>query len=505
MSPDSERSRSIWTSARMPLSKPLSAHLKTEILVIGAGITGLSTAYELAGKGHDVVVVDRGRIGRGMTARTSAHLSWEIDDFYFEVVDAHGASVAKRYFESQKAALDRIEAICTEERISCDFARVDLFYLASDRHGRAALKKEQRALRELGIAELDIADAPIEKSARDALRFPNQARFHPLRYLGGLARALVRRGVPIYSDTPIVEITESPRNVRAVAENGLIITAKVAVTATNTSLVNRVAVHEKQAPYRSYVIAARIKKGSAPDILLWDTACPYHYMRIQPGERHDFLIVGGEDHKTGEADDALARRDRLYAWTRERFRGVGPIEYFWSGQIFEPVDYLPFVGRSPNHKRIYFVSGDSGEGLTTGVAASLILPDLIAGKNHPWARAYGPNRKTSKPSVAATYVRDFVGAMKHVVEHAIPDLKTAEDLKPGQAAVVTENKKKIAAYRDDRGNLHRQQASCTHAGCVVQWNSFERCWDCPCHGSQFAPTGQVLNGPALHALRPAEE
>ena len=505
MSPDSERSRSLWTSARLPSSMPLSAHLKTEILVIGAGITGLSTAYELASKGHGVVVVDRGRIGRGMTARTSAHLSWEIDDFYFEVIDAHGANVAKRYFESQKSALDRIETICIEERIACDFARIDLFYLASDRRGRTALKKEQRALRELGIAELTIDEAPIEGSARDALRFTNQARFHVLRYLKGLARALVRRGVQIYSDTPIVEITESIRNVRAVAENGSVITAKAAVTATNTSLVNRVAVHEKQAPYRSYVFAAPIKKGTAPDILLWDTADPYHYMRIQPGEETDFLIVGGEDHKTGEADDALARRDRLYAWTRERFPGVGPIEYFWSGQIFEPVDYLPFVGRSPNHKRIYFVSGDSGEGLTTGVAASLILPDLIAGKNHPWAKAYAPNRKTSKPTVAATYVKDFVGAMKHVVEHVIPDLKTAEDLKPGQAAIVTENKKKIAAYCDDRGNLHKRQASCTHAGCVIQWNSFECCWDCPCHGSQFAPTGHVLNGPALHALRPSEK
>ena len=210
MSPDSERSRSIWTSVRLPLSKPLSAHLKTEILVIGAGMTGLSTAYELAGKGHDVVVVDRGRIGRGMTARTSAHLSWEIDDFYFEVIDAHGANVAKRYFESQKAALDRIEAICSEERIACDFARIDLFYLASDRGGRKALDKEQRALRDLGIGVLDFSDAPIAGSARHALRFPDQARFHALRYLGGLARALVRRGVQIYSDTPIEEITEVP-------------------------------------------------------------------------------------------------------------------------------------------------------------------------------------------------------------------------------------------------------------------------------------------------------
>lgn len=503
MSPDSEHSKSIW-AARMPKCGLLSNDIKPEILVVGAGMTGLSLAYELICAGRDVVVVDRGPIGGGMTARTSAHLSWESDDFYFNIIDAHGADVAKRYLESQKAALDRIENICAEEKIACDFARIDLFYLASDRGGRKKLEKEQRALKELGAGEMSFADAPVEGAARTALRIPAQARFHALRYIAGLARAFLRRGGQIYTHTPIQKISETARNVRAVTENGATITAKSVVTATNTSLVNRVAAHDKQTPYRSYVIAAEVKKDSAPDILLWDTNEPYHYVRIQPGETKDFLIVGGEDHKTGEADDALARQKRLYAWTKERFPGVGPIEYFWSGQIYEPVDYLPFIGLSPNHKRVFFVSGDSGEGLTTGAAASLILPDLMAGKNHRWAKPYRPTRKTPKPSVAVTYVKDFVGAMTHVVEHAIPDLKTAGALKPGEGAVVTEDKEKIAAYRDPRGRLHKHSASCTHAGCVVQWNSFEHCWDCPCHGSQFAPKGEVLHGPAMEPLRPVD-
>jgi len=302
-----------------------------------------------------------------------------------------------------------------------------------------------------------------------------------------------------------VSISENARNARAETESGAVITAKSVVAATATPIVNRVTIHDRQAPYRSYVLAAPIPKGDAPDILLWDTEDPYHYMRIQPGPKEDVLIVGGEDHKTGEADDALKRRDRLYAWTRERFPSVGPIQYFWSGQLFEPVDHLPFIGRAPNHKRVYFVSGDSGEGLTTGVAASLILPDLIAGKNHPWARAYPIKRKLEEPSVVVSYAQDFVGAMKHVVEHVVPEMKTAAGLKPGQGAVVTEKKEKIAAYRDDKGKLYKRLASCTHAGCVVQWNSFERCWDCPCHGSQFAPDGAVLNAPAVTPLPAADE
>jgi glycine/D-amino acid oxidase-like deaminating enzyme/nitrite reductase/ring-hydroxylating ferredoxin subunit len=500
MNADQERSQPLWSNTRLPQGRPLSSNLKTDLLVIGAGIAGVSIAYELAQTGREVVLVDRGSVGGGMTARTSAHLSWEIDDFYFRVVEAHGEGVARRYFESQKAALDRIEALCSQERIGCDFARVDLFYVASDRDGRAKLDKEQRILAALGIDGVSLAESPLAGEYREALRFTNQARFHPLRYTVGVARAFLRSGGQIFSNTAICKISETQRGIHATADNGSVITAKAVVTATNTPIANRVAIHSNQAPYRSYVFAAPVAKGTVPDALIWDTDEPYHYVRLQPGADSDLVIVGGEDHKTGETDDAMIRRDRLYNWARERFPKLGPIENFWSGQIFEPVDYLPFIGRSPNHKRVFFVSGDSGEGLTTAVAASLMLPNLLAGKGHPWARAYSPTRAISRPSVVVTYAKDFVGAMKHVAEHFVPGAKTAESLQAGEGAIVTEKAKKIAAYRDDRGLLHKCMASCTHAGCVVQWNSFERCWDCPCHGSQFTPDGQVLNGPAVKPL-----
>jgi glycine/D-amino acid oxidase-like deaminating enzyme len=206
------------------------------------------------------------------------------------------------------------------------------------------------------------------------LRFPNQARFHPLRYLIGVRRAIERAGGQLFADTAIVSVKETGNGVSATTESGHTISARWVVDATNAPFVNRLAVHTKQAPYRTYVMTAPVPKGSVIDALIWDTENPYHYVRIHQRANDDLLIFGGEDHKSGTSDDAEKRLRRLEAWARERFPMLGPVRNAWSGQIYEPTDYLPFIGRSPGHKRVFIVSGDSGEGLTTGVAASLILP-----------------------------------------------------------------------------------------------------------------------------------
>lgn len=500
MNVDSEQSRSPWVEAKLPRFPKLSASLKVEILVIGGGIAGLSTAYELIGAGHEVAVVDRGPIAKGMTARTSAHLSYEIDDTYAQVIAKHGEPVAKKYFESQKAAVDRIEEICRRERIACDFARLDLFVFAPDSQGRKKLEEEIEATTRLGFAGVEWAKAPLAGDQEACLRFRNQARFHPSRYLGGLARAIKRQGGRLYSQTPIISVAESPRRAVAKTDDGLFIRAKTIIAATNTPITNRTAIHTKQAPYRTYVLTLEMPRQDTFDSLIWDTEDPYHYVRALRDDNESLLIVGGEDHKTGSGDDGEARLKRLEAWARERFPKLGKVRHTWSGQVYEPVDYLPFIGRSPGHKNIFLVTGDSGEGLTMGVAASLILPDLIDGRKNIWAQPYRPDRKITKPSPAVTYVKDWVGAVKDSITNAIQTDKTEDDIPRNNGAVITVDGKKVAAYRDPKGKLHRQSAACTHLGCTVQWNSFERCWDCPCHGSQFAPTGEVLQGPAMERL-----
>ena len=300
-----------------------------------------------------------------------------------------------------------------------------------------------------------------------------------------------------------MSVKDTAKGITAETENGHTITARAAVAATNAPFVNRLAVHTKQAPYRTYILTASIPKRNAIDALIWDTLDPYHYVRVQPRDRDDLLILGGEDHKSGTSDDAQERLKRLEAWARERFPRLGNIEHTWSGQIYEPVDYLPFIGRSPGHKRVFIVTGDSGEGLTTGVAASFIIPDLIEGKENRWAKPYSPNRKATSPTPIKDYVKEQLGAAKSMVEH-LTGGDSPEDIARGKGAIIKVKGQKHAAYRDKKGELHLMKAACTHVGCVVHWNSFEECWDCPCHGSQFAPTGEVLQCPAVSPLKAAD-
>lgn len=505
MNVDGERSRSLWMQIPPRPAPALDQDAKTDILVIGAGIAGLSTAYELARLGRTVMVVDRGAPARGMSARTSAHLAFELDDFYAELTKLRGVDASRQFYESQSAAVDRIEAIVASEGIACDFARVDGWFVPADARDVGYLRRELEAARAAGFLDAEWREeGPGPWCDAPALRFPRQARFHPTKYLNGLISLLDRAGVRLFADTPIVAIEETEGGVWARAENGRAIEARAAVVAANTPFHLRVQTHTKQAPYRTYVLAARLPKGEAPDALVWDTLEPaYHYVRVQPERDFDWLIAGGEDHKTGEARDMEDRLEGLEAWTRRRFPKLGAVEFAWSGQVFEPADYAPFIGRSPGAANVFLVSGDSGQGLTTGVAASLILRDLVRGIDNPWADVYDPARSVLRAGLGE-FVKENADAARHWAAHLMnAEIESVDDLAPGEGAIVKIGAARVAAYRRENGSLALLDAACTHAGCVVRFNAFERCWDCPCHGSQFSVEGEPLQGPACRPLAAA--
>lgn len=496
-----EQSRSLWMEAPVPEAPALAYNARADVLVIGSGIAGLSCAYELASSGRHVTVVDRGALGRGMTARTSAHLSYELDDYYHEFIRLRGLAEAREYYESQRAAVDRIEDICARERIACDFHRVDGFLCTSSSAERPTLEAELDACQQIGFAEVQWSQSPLGKGY--ALRFPAQARFQPLQYVNGLQKAVAARGGALYAHSPVVSLDEHRELVRVDLANGCHILAAVVIVASNSPISNTVAVHTKQAPYRTYVVAAPVPKGTVPDALLWDTHEPYHYVRLQPRERDDLLLVGGEDHKSGTTDDGAVRVARLHEWARTHWPQLGSVECAWSGQVYEPVDAAPFIGRAPGMNRVFLVSGDSGEGLTTGVAASLILRENVMGRESRWERVYNPARKTLR--AARTYLEENFDVAANLTEHvhASEQLGSLDEVARGTGAVVSLEGRKIAAYRAPDGQLHLRSATCTHVGCVVHWNGFERCWDCPCHGSQFSIDGEPLTGPAMKPLMPA--
>jgi len=483
---------------------PLTQDTDCDLLVVGSGIAGLSTAYEAARWGWKVVVIDRQEtIGGVMTPRTTAHLSSELDDYYHHLIDAVGEDAARLYHDSQVAAINRVEAICSDEGIDADFKRLDGILVPAEEAHQTDLEKEYEACRSIGV-EVEWADQapiPMPPGAR-ALRFPDQARFHPLKYLRGLIAAIEGRQGRIYGSTVYVDHREEDDGVVIETEAGLRILARAAVFATNSPVNDKVTLHTKQVPDRTYVIAGPVPKRSVPDALIWDTLDAYHYVRLQPlGPDEDLLIVGGEDHRTGEATDMDRRLEHLEAWTRQRWPMFGQVRYRWSGQVLEPVDFMPYSGRNPGNRHIYVHTGDSGQGMTNGVAGALNIAALLFEQKARFAHIFEPSRKPKAGTSLAEFLTSRVDDVKNFAEYVTGgDVGSSDELKPGEGAIIRRGAKKIATYRNEDGTVVERLASCTHVGCIVHWNSFEKCWDCPCHGSWFQPDGTVINGPAIKPL-----
>jgi glycine/D-amino acid oxidase-like deaminating enzyme/nitrite reductase/ring-hydroxylating ferredoxin subunit len=506
MNATEESSVSLWMgTASVGSTPPLEEDVEAEVAVVGSGIAGLSVAYELSSAGMSVVVLDRGALAGGMTSRTSAHLTSTLDDLYQELIRMRGLKQARAYFRSRTAAIDRIEHIQQRERIDCDLERVDGYLFPAKSADIATLEAEIEACRQIGFRGVTwVDDTPIPRAgAGRALRFPDQARFHPRKYVAGLIDCIRRNGGRLFADTPVTAIEEKDGRVIVTTAGGNAVRVEAAVVATNSPINDWIAIHTKQAPYRTYVVAGRVPRGAVPDALYWDTLDPYHYVRLQPDdEKHDWLIVGGEDHKTAEADDAERRLAKLEAWTRSLVPQFGEVEYRWSGQVLEPVDYLPFSGRNPGNEAIFVHTGDSGEGLTNGVAGALLLRDLVRGRKHRWSAMFNPRRITAK--AAGRFASENVSVAKNLAEYAgRGEVGSPEEIEPGQGAILRRGLTKIAAYRDREGKLHMRSATCTHAGCLLHWNSFETCWDCTCHGSHFSIDGEPLNAPAKLPLAEA--
>jgi glycine/D-amino acid oxidase-like deaminating enzyme/nitrite reductase/ring-hydroxylating ferredoxin subunit len=499
-----ERSTSLWTKLGPAIdASPLTSDTSADVVVIGSGIAGLSTAYELSRLGRSVIVIDRGAIGRGMTARTTAHLASEIDDYYYKLIENRGEDGARRYHESQIAAINRIEGICGEDGIDCDLRRLDGYYITSEEGGADVLQKEFDACRSIDVEVEWVDQAPIPGlDTGRALRFPNQGRFNPTRYLAGLAKAIEARGGRLFANTVYVDHDEADGRVTVTTEAGVTIAAAAAVFATNSPVNDTVKLHTKEVPMRTYAIAGRVPKGSVPDALVWDTLEAYHYVRLQEADKdHDWLIVGGEDHRSGEATDMDRRIGALSEWTRRRYPAFGGAELSWSGQVLETVDYLPFSGRNPGDKNVFVHTGDSGQGITNGVAGALTIASLLVGEDSRFAELLDPSRKTLSLPALKEFAEGVAGAVKDLAKHLLPgEISSADELAPGEGGIMRDGLSKLAVYKDLAGQITRRSAVCTHVGCQVKWNPFECCWDCPCHGSQFSPDGQVLNAPAIKPL-----
>jgi len=504
------------TAEEIPSDGKLREDAQADVCIVGAGIAGMTTAYLLAREGQKVIVLDDGPIGGGMTARTTAHLVNALDDRFYELERLHGERGSRLAAESHSAAIDRVEAIVREEGIDCEFERLDGYLFTPPDESKEQLHDELEAAHRAGLTQIEMVErAPIKDfDTGKALRFPRQAQFHPLKYLAGLASAIRRDRGRIFTETHAGKI-EGGEGARVETSDGHVVKARVVVVATNTPVNDRVAIHTKQGPYITYVIGARVPSGSVEKALFWDTPDPYHYVRVEniraryketgETEEYDLLIVGGEDHKTGQKDDAGRRYAALERWTRTRFPMIEEIEFQWSGQVMEPVDGLAFIGRNPlDEENVFIATGDSGNGMTHGTIAGILLTDLIMGRDNEWAELYEPTRKTLK--ALPEFASENLNVAAQYVDLVTPgDVDSADEIKAGEGAIIRHGLKKVAVYRDEAGALHERSAICVHLGCVVDWNSKEKTWDCPCHGSRYDAYGKVFQGPANRDLNAIDE
>lgn len=501
MDSDHLKSHSLWSAtASMPIYPPLSANLSVEVCVIGAGIAGLTTAYLLARQGISVAVLEALGVGEGETSHTTAHIAVP-DDRYWHIEQSYGEEAARKVADSFAAAVELIESIVSEERIDCEFRRLDGFLFGRDASQQQSLEDELAAARRAGVVVGRIDELPFDANMHGTfLCFPNQAQFHPLKYLAGLARAVEHRRGAIYCGTRALDVEESADGVIVKTATGRVHADSV-VVATNTPFNDRVSIHVKQNAYQTYVIACLIKQGSIAPMLLWDDDDPYHYVRLAEGtdDEHDLLIVGGADHKTGQEPHPDEHYSALEEWTREHFPQAGPAAYRWSGEVMEPLDGIAYLGRNPGSKNVYVITGDSGNGISHGTIGGILVSDLILGKQNPWLNIYDPSRKPLKE--ALEFIKEQTNiAAQYTDWISAGDEPTAAALLPGEGALVRHGLKKVAVFRDELGALHCHSAKCPHLGCVVQWNSTEQTWDCPCHGSRFNAYGSVLHGPAVSGL-----
>jgi glycine/D-amino acid oxidase-like deaminating enzyme/nitrite reductase/ring-hydroxylating ferredoxin subunit len=504
---------SYWTdSAPRPAFDSLAEDLNTEIVIVGAGIAGLSVAYNLVKAGKKVVVLEDGKIGSGESGRTTAHLVNALDDRYFEIEKTFGEEVARLAASSHTAAINFIENAVKEENIDCEFLRLDGYLFLHGTDKIKTLQDEFESTRRAGIATELLASVPgMVNHQGPCIRFPYQAQFHPIKYLNGLCEAIIRKGGKIFGDSHVTKVDKD-----SVEANGYRVTAQEIVVATNSPVNDRVTMHTKQHAYRTYVIAAEIPKGSLPYALWWDTgdqdskwvAKPYHYVRLQPfNETTDLLIIGGEDHKTGQAENENVKEElryfRLEQWARERFPMITNIAYTWSGQVLEPVDMLGFIGKNPGDENIFIVTGDSGNGMTHGTIGGILLCDLIIGRANGWAKIYDPARITF--SAAGDFIKEGVNMAAQYKDYFTPgDIESIASLKEGEGAIMRSGARKIAIYKNEDSTLNVFSAVCPHLGCYVRWNNDEKSFDCPCHGSRFSCEGKVINGPAISDLDPLE-
>lgn len=489
-----DHTKSLWEATAIPQYKTLTQNLSTEVCVVGGGISGISIAYQLAKRGHKVILLEGARIASGQSGRTTAHLTYQVEEQLSRLLKHMSKERLEIFVDSHKRAIDMIEETIIEEQINCDFNRLDGYLFLGPEDQVEILKDEVRIGHEIGLDLSVIEKVPNFPDLGPAVVYPNQAQFHPTKYIAGLLKAMNRFGVEVYENSHVKEFKVNNDLAEMITENGLVVSSKYLVIATDSPVNNRFYIHTKQSAYRTYVLGFEMNnKIEVP--LLWDTAEPYHYIR----QSENILMIGGEDHRSGQTpeNDPIVKLEK---WARSKFSVLGKVKWQWSGQIFEPVDQIGYIGRNPGlEKNVFITTGQSGIGMTSSAIASHIIPDLIEGISNATIEVFDPSRISLRD--VGHFLKENSNTAFQYKDWVTPaDYKNEDQIPAAHGGVIREGLSKSCVYHSDSDNFEKKSAVCTHLGGIVHWNELEKTWDCPCHGSRFNFQGKVIEGPALNNL-----
>lgn len=488
------------TLSQAPKFSPLEQDLRVDVCIVGGGVAGILAAYLLQKEGLETCIVEDAEIGSGQTNRSTAQCVTALDRGYHQLQKYHSAEDVRLAASSHRTAIDKIEKLIRELQLDCDFSRVDGFLFSARAEKNPDLHKEFQAAQNAGLDIYMMPRAPLDFDTGECICYPAQAQLDPAKFVYGVAQEYVRLGGKIFTKTHVKEVRGGDRAfVRTTKDH--VVSAKSIVVATNSPISNIVSLHTKQAAYRTYVVGFLIPRGSIRKGLYWDNAEPFHYVRVAHENReHDVLIVGGEDHKTGQNQNPDLCLDRLEQWALDHFPVIGRASYRWSGQVIETMDGLAYLGRNAgDDKNVYVMTGDCGDGITHAMIGATIINDQIHERKNAWEKLYEPSRINIK--AASTFIKENANAALQFADWFGGDsVEALQVLKVGEGTVVAHGLKKLAVVKTSEHEVEIKSAVCPHLGCIVAWNTVEKSWDCPCHGSRFDCHGKVMEGPALESL-----
>lgn len=498
------KTESIWQSDSPPFVLGTEVNTKRiyDVLVAGAGITGLTTGLLLQRAGKKCIIAEAKSIGFGTTSASTAHLNTLLDTHYCEIKKKFGLPAAILMARGAKEAIKLVQNNVEQFNIACDFKIVDAFLFSENDQQSQYLEEVFWGVKEAGLKTIYVNQIPVPFPFKKAINLKGQAQFNPLKYLYGLVQAFEAAGGVIIQDALV-----NKRGVKDYEDYSVVPTGNKEIKAKNIVYATHIPpgldlLHFENTPYRSYVLAAQLEDDNYPEDLVYDMRVPYNYFRSAIIKNTKYLLAGGFDHKTGHEKGTKEIFAEIKTYLKKHYK-IKSVDFQWSSQYYQPADGLPYIGNLPGAiENTYVATGFSGTGMTLGTLAGKILCDLITTGKSEFEDLLSPSRKKATAGFEKI-IQENADAVKHFIgdRASLEEMKATWEIHRNEGKVVTYKGRKYALYKDVNGAIMALNPVCPHAKCLVQWNDAEKSWDCPCHGSRFGIDGSVLNGPALEPLQ----